>query len=147
MPSRRFGFPNLLRDSGARFRSFTGIRQHFEFIGHFTYSHVNHTRGPSCPSLITHLTAVTDIEAVSMLAARSPGESLSRAMGLFEENPGLAQRHNQMADIATVAVFALLPSRGLAVGHPRNHRNAPPFTVILVGHAGAQLACAGFPNT
>ena len=112
--------------------------------------------------------SVTIIGAVSMLAARFTGESLLPAMGLSEENPGIVQRHAELADVATVAVFALLASAVALLWVTSSRFNgratlpawsvavlrvilgitaiASLVSIILVGHAGAELAWADFPN-
>lgn len=120
------------------------------------------TRGGRITALAT-----TAVAAVAMLVAKTTGESLLGAMGLSEEHPGKVARHAQLADAATIAIFLLFVAVifTFAITHPRFADKATPWmmplsrgmlivfgiaaivTVILVGHAGAQLAWADFPSS
>lgn len=87
-------------------------------------------------------------------------------MGLAEENPGIVATHAQLANVATVAAFLPLAAMAVmcALASTRLRSNAPGWaapatrvalvvsalvtivSIVLVGHAGAQLVWSDFPN-
>ncbi|WP_291313421.1 hypothetical protein [Corynebacterium sp. UBA2622] len=87
-------------------------------------------------------------------------------MGLSEGNLGAATRHAQLADASTIAAFVLFAAVAAfyTAGGGSLAEITPPWspaalcgvvvlagaatliTVILFGHAGAQLAWADFPR-
>ncbi|MDY5786288.1 DUF2231 domain-containing protein [Corynebacterium sp.] len=115
------------------------------------------TRSWRITALITSV-----VTAASMLAARSTGESLLAPMGLSESNLGEVAQHAAYANAATAAVVVLLGAVALFFIHSTGRFSIPApgairglmvvaaiatiISVVLVGHAGAQLAWADFPG-
>ncbi|SDR74852.1 hypothetical protein [Corynebacterium timonense] len=118
------------------------------------------------PSWRVATLGTTVVGAVSIMLARWTGEDLLAPLGLSESALGVVARHAQYATFSAVAALGLLAAAALffAAGTERFAGRVPApavpvvrggvavaavaalVSVVLVGHAGAQLAWADFPR-